>query len=179
MSCRFCGSEKIGQVNAKCSDLFSAKLPGRQTWSNGYNFIPGLMASGDNDYVEFDVCLACQRIQGDLFEYVDKPASGRKAGKKVWTLREKLNDLYKRAHEVTEYITFTPREPGIDELTNVVERLQAVDRCLPGLVRDLEKATATTSRAREGKVRIRRSAASAAELTLADTKPDHYEIIDD
>lgn len=128
-NCRFCGSEKLVHISAKTSDMFLAKMP-NGSWSGdgGYNFIPGLMEDGSEDYITCRICLACQRVQNDLFEYSDKP----KRGKKVWTIREKLEDLFNRASALCGAID--RRAPLFD----IVEKLQAVDRCLPGLVRDRE-----------------------------------------
>lgn len=133
-ACRFCGSEKILEVCAKCSDAFSGTMPGRSP-SDGYNFVPGLMQGGMNDYVEFDVCLACQRVQKDLFEYADKP----RRGKKVWTLQEKLDDLRKRAEELLEAFNLMHAYNERDKIGLALHYLKPVDRCLPGLVRDLER----------------------------------------
>lgn len=171
MSCRFCRGEKLLQVSAKCSDLFSAKMPGRSEFSSGYNFVPGLMSDGDNDYLTFDVCMACQRVQDDLFEYSDKP----KRGKKVWTVEEKLVDLRKRVEGLTD-VLMEDDDPKPESLPRVLDALAEVDRCLPGLVRDMEKGKAEP--ARSGVVRIKRSAASQAELELARTMPQTYQLVD-
>jgi len=171
MSCRFCKGAKLLQVSAKCRDQFAAKLPERSNWSSGYNFVPGLMSDGDNDYLTFDVCMACQRVQGDLFEYGDKP----KKGKKVWSVEEKLVDLRKRVEGLTD-VLMEDDDPKAESLPRIIDALAEVDRCLPGLVRDMENGKAEP--ARSGVVRIKRSAASPAELELARTMPGTYQLVD-
>lgn len=161
-TCRFCRSTKLLRVNAKTSDLFSATMPGRRP-SNGYNFVPGLMEGNSNDYIEATICLGCQRVQKDLFDYVDK--------KSDWTLQRKLSDLAMRAARLLDQTNvYLEGRDTRAQLAIILEKLAEVDRCLPGLVRELEQA-------RSGKVYIDREAASAAELMLARTMPDNYEII--
>ena len=63
MRCTYCGSEKVVSVSAKCSDLFSVSFDG--TEYDGYPLC-GLGIGGGTDYVEFDFCLICGRIQGDF-----------------------------------------------------------------------------------------------------------------
>ncbi len=59
MSCILCGSERIANVTAKCSDGCGVSLGSEE--HDGY--VPGDMAIGGGDYIEFSWCLDCLRIQ--------------------------------------------------------------------------------------------------------------------
>lgn len=60
MKCQRCNSERIAEVSAKCSDMFSVDLGDSRM--NGY--VPGDMGIGSGDYVEFSYCLECGQLQG-------------------------------------------------------------------------------------------------------------------
>ena len=60
MSCDSCGSERILSVNAKCSDMFTAEL----NMNNYEGYVPYDLGIGGGDYIEFDLCLKCGKIQG-------------------------------------------------------------------------------------------------------------------
>jgi len=126
--CRFCAGKRILKVDAQCDTNFRGQMPGK-AWSDGYNFVPGLMVEGNGNRVTFDVCLGCQRVQTDLFEY--------KPNKNTWPLDKKLDDLRERAMRLISDI-----DDRRSYLTGIVGSLGEVDRCLVGLVRDLEGAKA-------------------------------------
>ena len=60
MNCK-CGSKRIAEIGAKCSDLCYTVLPGRKE-IDGYA-VDGI-GIGGGDYVEFNYCLDCGQIQG-------------------------------------------------------------------------------------------------------------------
>jgi hypothetical protein len=61
-----CGSERILQVTAKCSDMCSVSFAnsfGDISASNGY--VPsGIGLGNDSDYIEIDLCMECGKVQG-------------------------------------------------------------------------------------------------------------------
>lgn len=63
MACK-CGSERIANVTAKCSDMCCIDFAG--TEYDGY--VPDDMGIGDGsgDYVTFSYCLDCGTIQGQF-----------------------------------------------------------------------------------------------------------------
>jgi len=64
ITCQRCGSERIADVGAKCSDCCFLRVgDGRE--HDGY--VPGGLGIGGGDYVEFYWCLECGQIQGDAF----------------------------------------------------------------------------------------------------------------
>jgi len=60
MACQRCGSDRVLDVNAKCSDLFDATSHNSEF--SGY--VPAELGIGKGDYVRFSYCLACGQIQG-------------------------------------------------------------------------------------------------------------------
>jgi len=60
MICDKCQSERITSVSGKCSDLCSMEYKGKE--HNGY--VPYDMGIGGGDYIEFQYCLNCGKIQG-------------------------------------------------------------------------------------------------------------------
>ncbi len=59
MVCK-CGSERIAEIGAKCSDCCGVKIGTRI--QDGY--VPRDLGVGGGDYVEFKWCLDCGQIQG-------------------------------------------------------------------------------------------------------------------
>jgi len=59
MACE-CGSERIAMVNAKCSDLCQFVIDDYEK----VGYVQSDVGIGDGDYIEFDYCLDCGRIQG-------------------------------------------------------------------------------------------------------------------
>ena len=61
MACDRCQSERILEINAKCSDMCSVNF-------NGViqsDYVPSDIGLGENeDYVNFDLCLTCGKVQG-------------------------------------------------------------------------------------------------------------------
>lgn len=55
-----CGSDRVAEVTAKCSDLFH--LYYKDVEYNGY--VKYGIGLGGGDYIEFEYCLECGRIQG-------------------------------------------------------------------------------------------------------------------
>lgn len=62
MSCDKCGSERILGVMGKCSDMSVAQFNGKE--HEGY--MPRDVGLGGGDYIEFDVCLDCGKVQGSF-----------------------------------------------------------------------------------------------------------------
>jgi hypothetical protein len=60
ITCARCGSERIADVNAKCSDLCNIWV--RDKEHNGY--VPGDLGIGGGDYVEFSFCMGCGQMMG-------------------------------------------------------------------------------------------------------------------
>jgi len=61
MDCQRCGSDRIIEISAKCSDLCCAAFKGKET--DGY--APGVRAVCGGDYVEPAICLECGQAQGE------------------------------------------------------------------------------------------------------------------
>ena len=61
MKCSKCGSSRIFEVSAKCSDLFHGNI--RTIEFDSY--VPNNLGIGGGDYVEIDLCLDCGQAQGD------------------------------------------------------------------------------------------------------------------
>lgn len=65
MKCDKCGSKRILSVNARCSDMFDMQFGDEH--KNGY--VPKNLVFGEGgygDYVKFDLCLDCGKMQGDF-----------------------------------------------------------------------------------------------------------------
>ena len=60
MACDNCGSERILGVGAKCSDLCVVNF--NDIDKEGY--VPHDVGLGGGDYLEFNVCLECGKVQG-------------------------------------------------------------------------------------------------------------------
>jgi hypothetical protein len=59
MTCT-CEPKRIASINAKCSDLCYIRIG--QSEHDGY--VPDDMGIGGGDYINFDLCLECGKIQG-------------------------------------------------------------------------------------------------------------------
>ena len=57
-----CGSKRTLTVSAKCADMCSTNASYGNLESDGY--VPRDIGIGGGDYIEFEVCLACGKIQG-------------------------------------------------------------------------------------------------------------------
>lgn len=53
---------RILKVNAKCSDMCFVQLDGEEH----VGYVPDDLGIGGGDYVNFEVCLNCGKIQGDF-----------------------------------------------------------------------------------------------------------------
>jgi len=62
MKCRWCKSERIAHVMAKCSDRCSVTYAGNER----HDYVPAGVGIGGDDYIEFHWCLDCGRLQGDF-----------------------------------------------------------------------------------------------------------------
>jgi hypothetical protein len=62
LSCRSCGGLRLMDVLGKCGDLFSLKLG--VFMHEGY--VPHGFNVGSGDYIDFQLCLDCGRIQGEF-----------------------------------------------------------------------------------------------------------------
>jgi hypothetical protein len=58
-----CGSNRIVSVNAKCSDLCNVQLPSGEEL-DGY--VPDNLNIGGGDYIGFEFCMDCGRIQDEF-----------------------------------------------------------------------------------------------------------------
>ena len=63
MECDTCGSDRVADINGKCSDLFFLSL-GEKEIENDY--VPGDFGIGGGDYIQLSYCLECGKIQGDF-----------------------------------------------------------------------------------------------------------------
>ena len=64
--CDSCDSDKIIEINAKCSDMCWIRWwpgkNGRQKEQTGY--VPSVIGLGDDsDYIEMDLCVSCGQVQ--------------------------------------------------------------------------------------------------------------------
>ncbi len=62
MSCDACGSDRVVSVSGKCNDQCNVSY--KQMERDDY--IPKDMGIGGGDYLEFDYCLECGKIQGNF-----------------------------------------------------------------------------------------------------------------
>ncbi len=62
MKCQNCESERVMSVSAKCSDMCSLQLGDMEK----DDYVPDHIGIGSGDYLEFDYCLDCGRIQGEF-----------------------------------------------------------------------------------------------------------------
>jgi hypothetical protein len=62
MSCQLCKSNRVINVNAKCSDCCSVQLGNSEV--DGY--VPKDLGIGGGDYIEFSLCLQCGQLQGNF-----------------------------------------------------------------------------------------------------------------
>lgn len=62
MKCDNCDSERIARISSKCSDRCVVAIGGNE--EDGY--VPRDMGIGGGDYVSFDYCLDCGKIQGSF-----------------------------------------------------------------------------------------------------------------
>lgn len=62
MACDRCGSERILDIDAKCSDMCSTEFGGVQDC----DYAPYDVGIGGGDYVTFDLCLECGKVQGEF-----------------------------------------------------------------------------------------------------------------
>ena len=60
--CDKCGSTRLLEITSKVSDAFNVQ----STVADYYGYVPGDLGIGGGDYVEFDYCLDCGKIQGDF-----------------------------------------------------------------------------------------------------------------
>jgi len=63
MECDTCGSDRVCSLSGKCSDMFGLTL-GDLEIDNDY--VPDDFGIGGGDYIRFDHCLDCGKIQGDF-----------------------------------------------------------------------------------------------------------------
>jgi hypothetical protein len=60
--CQRCPSPQLARILARCSDMCSVHLAGRQP----HGYVPRDLGIGDDDDVHFDYCLDCGQIQGNF-----------------------------------------------------------------------------------------------------------------
>jgi len=61
-TCTTCSSNRIAVVSGKTSDCCFYSYKGQQ--HNGY--VPSKVGIGYSDYIDFNYCLECGKIQGDF-----------------------------------------------------------------------------------------------------------------
>lgn len=64
MNCDNCQSNRIVEVSGKCSDLCLVKMGEKQY--GGYAPDDMVIGTDDGDYLEFNFCLNCGKIQGQF-----------------------------------------------------------------------------------------------------------------
>lgn len=69
MICDKCGSDRIMGISSKASDLHFVEYDKLEIEHDGY--LPHDLGIGGGDYVEFEYCLDCGKIQG-VFPISDK-----------------------------------------------------------------------------------------------------------
>jgi hypothetical protein len=62
MKCDKCNSERVASIMGKCSDLSVINLLGIE--HEGY--VPDDVGIGGGDYMRFDLCLDCGKVQGEF-----------------------------------------------------------------------------------------------------------------
>ena len=62
MACDVCGSNRVMSVTGKCSDMCGILFQDKDY--DGY--VPNDLNIGGGDYIEFDVCLDCGKLQGEF-----------------------------------------------------------------------------------------------------------------
>ncbi len=60
--CQHCNGERLMDVSAKCSDMCSLNYKDMEK----HDYVPDFIGIGGGDYIEFEYCLDCGRIQGDF-----------------------------------------------------------------------------------------------------------------
>jgi hypothetical protein len=60
MNCIMCNSDRILEINAKCSDLCILEFKGVEF----IDYPPSDVNIGDGDYINIDICLNCGHAQG-------------------------------------------------------------------------------------------------------------------
>lgn len=65
MACK-CGSDRIMSINSKCNDMCCLSLDTMNGTIENIGYVPDDLNIGGGDYIEFDVCLDCGRIQGNF-----------------------------------------------------------------------------------------------------------------
>jgi len=65
MTCDKCNSDRIVSISAKCNDMFTAEVKHLKFNAEGYAN-SNLNISTNGDYVDFEMCVECGKIQGDF-----------------------------------------------------------------------------------------------------------------
>jgi len=86
VSCSSCHSERVAYVSGKTSDKCFFATPKK---SSHQGYVPNDVGLGDGgDYLRFDYCLDCGRIQGNTFpidqEIIDAIDEPTETGKVPW-----------------------------------------------------------------------------------------------
>jgi hypothetical protein len=63
--CDKCGSDRLLYILGKCGDLCDVSIPHIRFKMSGGG-VPSGYGIGSGDYIEFEVCLHCGKIQGDF-----------------------------------------------------------------------------------------------------------------
>lgn len=60
--CQRCGSSRVAEILARCSDMCSVDLAGRR----GHGYVPRDLGIGGGDDLHFSYCLECGQIRGQF-----------------------------------------------------------------------------------------------------------------
>ena len=63
MECDNCGDQRVASINGKCSDLFFLDMREIRVEND---YVPGDWGIGGGDYIQFEYCLNCGKIQGEF-----------------------------------------------------------------------------------------------------------------
>lgn len=64
--CTSCNSVRIVKVSGKCSDMFSCSTRAQNIYRRYSGCVPSDLNIGGGDYLEFEFCLECGKIQADF-----------------------------------------------------------------------------------------------------------------
>ena len=66
MACK-CGSHRIANINAKCSDMCHVEIEDENGYVNSSDdYAPKDMGIGGGDYLRFSYCMDCGSMQGNF-----------------------------------------------------------------------------------------------------------------
>lgn len=105
MNCQDCKSERILELSAKCSDCCGYTLGNFS--SDGY--VPAGLGIGGGDYVEFNLCLDCGKIQGKFprpLSDIEKDITDEEVGEfydNAFVEGKRIAFLHTRAYDIKKW----------------------------------------------------------------------------